>query len=302
MDYYISWTHSDPVYQQFLPGCRVLVSPPNVNLVWHTDRWPRLPEKLLLDSGAFQHHRSGRQIEPATVLQRQLQMVAGTSIPIGLCHLDVPMLGTRSVAELERRMAQNLANAQWLMTRTQTERLPPNMHIIGVIQGYSVERVYTAALALAEMGYTRFALGSLAGMVASAKDELVRRVEAALEAVGPALHVLGVSSVALLPTLARLGIASADSGAPIHEAWRGGIFYSQPFRRFKLSSPHMREWQRSYSFSEILPAPLLCDCPVCQEDSSRLMESNGKPYVNMRALHNYYHLAREIAMIGASPA
>lgn len=297
MDYYISWTHSDPVYQQFLPGCRVLVSPPNVNLAWHTDRWPTLPQELLLDSGAFQYQRSGRSTDPASVLQRQLQMVAGITIPIGICHLDVPMLGTRTIAELERRMTQNLTNAHWLINQTQTERLPSHIRLIGVIQGYNVESVNLAALALADMGYTHFALGSLAGMVASAKTELLRRIEAALEAVGPALHVLGVSSAALLPELVRLGVASADSGAPIHEAWRGGIFYSQPFRRYKLSSPHMREWQRSYRFSEILSEPLPCACLVCQEDSSRLIEPKGKHFVNLRALHNYYHLAREVGMM-----
>ncbi len=299
MDYYISWTHSDPVYQLHLPGAHVLVSPPNVNLVWHVSNWPALPATLVIDSGAFQYHRAGRSAKPTDVLNRQLQMLQDTTVPTGICHLDVPLLGTRNLAELDRRVEQNLTNAHWLIEHTQIHRLPANTRPIGVIQGYSVDSVYAVALALAEMGYTCFAIGSLAGMVASSKDELFRRVEAALEAVGPNLHVLGVSSARVLSELARLGIASADSGAPIHEAWRGGLFYSQPFRRYKLPSAYLKEWRRSYSFAEILPEPLPCQCPVCQEDSRRLMEPRGKAWVNLRAIHNCYHLTRELALITA---
>jgi 7-cyano-7-deazaguanine tRNA-ribosyltransferase len=233
------------------------------------------------------------------VLSQQLQIVQDTPIPTGICHLDVPMLGTRNLAELDRRVELNLSNARWLIEHAQTHGLSPNIRPIGVIQGYSVDNIYMVALTLADMGYTCFALGSLASMVASGKDELFRRVESALEAVGPNLHVLGVSSASVLARLARLGIASADSGAPIHEAWRGGLFYSQPFRRYKLPSAHLKEWCRSYSFADILAEPLPCSCPVCQEDRSRLMEPRGKMFVNLRAIHNCYHITRELTLIAA---
>jgi tRNA-guanine family transglycosylase len=147
------------------------------------------------------------------------------------------------------------------------------------------------------MGYTSFALGSLAGMVASSRDELLRRVEAALEAVGPNLHVLGVSSTTVLPQLVRAGVASIDSGAPIHEAWRGGLFYSRPFRRYKLASPHFQEWRRTYSFAEILTDPLPCDCPVCQENPEHIFQLKGKRFINLRAVHNYYHILRDLATL-----
>jgi tRNA-guanine family transglycosylase len=295
MEYYVSWTHSDPVYQQYFPNVRALVSPPNVNLAWNTSRWLSEPSALILDSGAYQYHRERRTIGPETVFHRQLAMLASTAIPAGICHLDIPMMGTRNVAELDRRVEQSLSHARWLIEYTRGAPLPDNVHPIGVIQGYSVERIYFVAQALEEMGYTMFALGSLAGMVANARDELLRRVEAALEAVGSNIHILGVSAASTLSDLARLGITSADSGAPILEASRGGLFYSKPFRRYKLSSPYFKEWSRSYSFAEIIDAPLACDCPVCLEDSSRLMEQRGKTFVNLRAIHNYYHLTRELA-------
>ncbi|GAB4199186.1 MAG: hypothetical protein OHK0022_19210 [Roseiflexaceae bacterium] len=292
MDYYISWTHSDPIYQSHLAGVRALVSPPNVSLSWNVAKWSTLPEALILDSGAFQYWRSGKMPEPTAVLARQLSMIEGTTLSVGLCHLDVPLLGARSQGDRDERVAQNLRNAHWLIG--QVNRLPARIRPIGVIQGFSVENVCHVALTLADMGYTAFALGSLAKMVASSRDEVLRRVEAALEAVGPNIHVLGVSSTAVLAELGRLGIASADSGAPIHEGWRGGLFYSRPFRRYKIASAHFQEWGRSYSFADVLDAPLSCSCPVCASDSARLMEPRGKEMVNLRALHNCYHLMREL--------
>jgi len=297
MNYFVSWTHSDPLYQTFLPTARVLVSPPSVNQVWKATNWSAPPAALIIDSGAFQYHKEGRTMHPETVLTRQLQMAEGLTIPTGICHLDVPMLGTRNTAELDRRITRNLTHARWLMDYIVTHGLPPHIYPLGVIQGYTVERIYVVGRMLAEMGYTTFALGSLAGMVASSRDELLRRVEAAMEAVGSNLHILGVSSVTVLPEIARTGVASIDSGAPIHEAWRGGIFYSRPFRRYKLPSPHFQEWRRTYSFSDILTEPLPCDCPVCQDDPESVLQLSGKRYINLRSVHNYYHLLRELDSI-----
>ncbi|NJK81973.1 MAG: hypothetical protein HC914_19785 [Chloroflexaceae bacterium] len=297
MRYFVSWTHSDPLYQAFLPNARVLVSPPSVNQVWQATNWSVLPTELIIDSGAFQYHKEGRTMHPETVLTRQLQMAEGLPISIGICHLDVPMLGTRNTAELDRRINRNLSHARWLMKHIVTQGLPNHISPLGVIQGYSVERIYTVGRMLVEMGYTRFALGSLAGMVASSRDELLRRVEAAMEAVGPHLHILGVSSTTVLPDIARAGVTSIDSGAPIHEAWRGGIFYSHPFRRYKLPSAYFQEWRRSYSFSEILTEPLPCDCPVCQDNPESVLQLNGKRSINLRSVHNYYHLLRELDSI-----
>ncbi len=292
MKYFVSWGHGDPLYQDYCANVRLLVSPPNVNQIWHISQWTTTPLELIIDSGAFQYQRKHRYIAPETVLQRQLNMVTGTTIPTGICHLDVPMIGTRNLAELDRRVIRNLENARWLMNAIIAQCLPPQVYPVGVIQGYTVERVYVVAQALADMGYTSFALGSLAGMVASSRDELLRRVEAAMEAIGTNLHILGVSSEKVLNTLARTGITSVDSSAPMHEAWRGGLFYSHPFRRFKLPSPHMQEWRRTYSFSEILTEPLPCDCPICQQNPDDILPLRGKPFIKLRGVHNYYHLRK----------
>jgi len=104
----------------------------------------------------------------------------------------------------------------------------------------------------------------------------------------------------VLAKLASLGVESADSSAPAHEAWRGGLFYSTPFRRYKVPSPHFAEWRRSYGFAEILTDPLPCDCPVCRDDSRRLLQPNGKAFIRLRATHNCYHLDRELTLAAPS--
>src|SRR5689334_13057008 len=93
MQYYISWTHSDPIYHERLLDLGVLVSPPNVNQVWTVHQWPALPPRLLLDSGAFQYMRNGRSPHPRDVLQRQLRMLANGDFLSAICHLDVPLIG-----------------------------------------------------------------------------------------------------------------------------------------------------------------------------------------------------------------
>ena len=290
MKYFISWTHSDPVYQQFFPNTRVLISPPNVSLVWQLDRWSQLPQELILDSGAFQHHRAGRHPSPEVVLTQQRFMLANYQHTVGLCHLDVLMIGAKGPTEILHRTTQSLEHARWLIDHITQLGLPDYIEPIGVIQGADVEQIFYVGQALAAMGYRRFALGSLAGKVANARDEVLRRAEAALEAVGPRLHILGVSSVPIIESLANSGVESVDSGAPIKEASRGGIFYSQPFRRYKLPSDHFREWSRNYGFAEILDTPFPCDCPICREDPTYLLDPHGKIAVNRRAVHNYYHL------------
>lgn len=292
MKYFVSWTHSDPVYQRYLPDVRALVSPPNVSQTWRAGDWPCPPEELIIDSGAFQYHRAGRAPAPEDALRQQLRIAEGLGARAAVCHLDVLMLGARGPEEAARRSAQSLGQAHWLISYLEASGLRGHVEPIGVIQGYGVEQVFYVAQALASMGYERFALGSLAAKVAGGRDDVLRRVEAALEAVGPRLHILGVSSVAVLAALSRLGVESADSGTPIKEAASGGVIYSRPYRRFKLPSPHFREWRRSYGLAEILEEPLPCDCPVCSESPGAMMELRGKAAVNLRAVHNYYHLRR----------
>lgn len=292
MKYFVAWTHSDPVYQQYLPDARVLISPPNVSQTWQIRSWASQPSELIIDSGAFQHYRAGRSPNPQAVLEQQLHIVADMRTPVAFCHLDLLVARARNATEADAWAGQSLRHARWLINALPKLNNPSAIEPIGVIQGQNVEQIFYVAQALADMGYQRFALGSLAGMVSNARGDILRRVEAALEAVGTRIHVLGIGSAGLLAELAQLGVESADSSSPIKEAARGGVIYSNPYRRFKLASAHFREWSRNYGFAEILEEPLPCDCPICREDPLMMLELRGKRAVNQRAVHNYYHLRR----------
>ena len=37
----------------------------------------------------------------------------------------------------------------------------------------------------------------------------------------------------------------------MQEAWRGGVFYSRPFRRFKPPSAHFKEWSRTFGSPKV---------------------------------------------------
>jgi 7-cyano-7-deazaguanine tRNA-ribosyltransferase len=293
VQYYIAWTHSDAVYHHYIADVGMLVSPPNVNLAWTVEKWPALPKQLMIDSGGFQYCKEGRAVEPHAALARQLQMLAGAAIPTQICHLDIPLLGACSRRDCDRRVSRNLKNASWLIEHLRRAPLSASITPIGVIQGYDEISIYHAARALADMGYSTFALGSLVPIATHNLSEVIHRIEVAVEAIGSNLHILGVSSVKVMERIATLRIRSFDSSAPITESWRGGIFYSQPLRRYKIPSPHLKEWARSYQWGEILEEPLPCICPVCRHDSQSIMSFRGKQMINLRAVHNCFHLHRE---------
>jgi queuine/archaeosine tRNA-ribosyltransferase len=174
---------------------------------------------------------------------------------------------------------------------------PVPVEPIGVIQGYDADSVYNSGVALAEMGYRRFAVGSLIALMRRHRyDDIRHMVAAAYEAVGSRLHVLGVTSPNLFDDFKRLGVESLDSSTPIREAVQGGIHYSHPYRRFRAPgvTPAAHDMLRSKRPGTALDRPLPCPCPVCQVDPYRLFQLGSKAAANHRSLHNYFHLKWEI--------
>ena len=89
---------------------------------------------------------------------------------------------------------------------------------VGAVQGWDECSYVEAANALVEMGYTYIAIGGLA-------RSNTRDITSVLTAVSRAtagraqVHVFGVARATLLPLLIELGITSADSAAPLRQAW-----------------------------------------------------------------------------------
>ena len=89
---------------------------------------------------------------------------------------------------------------------------------VGAVQGWDEQSYAEAAEALLEMGYRYIAVGGLA----RSNSRTVSRILMAVSQVvagRASIHVFGVARASLLPLLLDLGIASADSAAPLRQAW-----------------------------------------------------------------------------------
>ena len=62
MQFYISWSHSDPHYQLFDERCSMLISPTSVTGVWGLNRFSKLPYQVMLDSGSYSY--SAKNLPP----------------------------------------------------------------------------------------------------------------------------------------------------------------------------------------------------------------------------------------------
>ena len=89
---------------------------------------------------------------------------------------------------------------------------------VGAAQGWDETSYVEAARGLIEMGYSYIAIG---GLARSPTREIAQVLRAVSETVAgrARVHVFGVARASLLPLLLELGITSADSAAPLRQAW-----------------------------------------------------------------------------------
>ena len=289
LDFYVSWARSDPVYQNYFPGCRLLISPHFVRQSWHAGLFQRQPAKLLIDSGAYWYiYKKEVPPPPKEVFFRQLTMAEGATCPTTICHFDMPLQPKDVQAQINYgRIETTIGNAYDFMELYNKSNLPKNIKSLGVIQGYDEYSIKFCAQELVRLGFDYFGLGSLAGL--HHPETIISRVKSAMEIVGTNLHIFGISNTQIIFDLAKRGISSFDSSRPIRAAIYNTIFYSKPFRSFVVQGAK-NEPRRT----PIIEEPLPCECPVCRENPLLLMRTGRKKYHNLRAVHNYYHLITEI--------
>ncbi len=89
---------------------------------------------------------------------------------------------------------------------------------VGAAQGWDEITYVEAARGLIEMGYSYIAIG---GLARSGTREIAHTLRSISETVAgrARVHVFGVARASLLPLLLELGINSADSAAPLRQAW-----------------------------------------------------------------------------------
>lgn len=288
LNFFMCWTDSDPFYQSYFEDCNILLSLAHVSQSWHISRFPIMPQKIIVDSGAYTILKNpSRSTTQQQVFNLQLSMTKGSEVPTTLCHLDMPIPpGEDDTLEVYRRIELTIANAYEFIDLFKSANLPLNFKSMGVIQGNSYDTITFCANELLRAGFDCLGIGSLAHLY---KPELIaERVRAATSVAGPDLHVFGISGINAASELMAMGIRSFDSSRPMKVAMYNCLFYSSPFRTYKLQNSRVKDSMPT------LGRPLPCDCPICQKNPALLFRTGTKQSHNMRAVHNYYHLLREL--------
>lgn len=305
MDFYVSWSHSDPLYQFYDRQCSMLISTVGVSNIWQLSRFSQLPHQIMLDSGSYSYIANQQPLPtPRNVFKRQLAILAESDVPTILCAVDRPMLEkSLSLTEKNRAIDRTIANA-WELKRLMAEynksgtlnkhRIYP-LEPLAVVQGYDISSLKYCARQLFEMKYTRFGIGSMAHLYNT--KEIVKRVKVVQSVVGSSVHVFGVSAIETMKRLEELGVTSVDSARPIKAAIYNEILYSKPYARFGIEGSHFKPKDAKFGATKMLrELSIVCPCPVCKNSvNNDILRLGVRKYLLLRAVHNYYHVKKMIA-------
>lgn len=290
--FYVSWYPGDPIYPIHASDCSMLLSPTSVSDVWTVQRLSSLPARLIVDSGGYRYAASD-DIPPtaATLLQRQIKIIANSRISTLLCALDTPLtLPQITPVQADQNIARTLAHAFEVHRLIQRRPLPSHCDLMAVVQGNDISTLRYCTRELKHMGYLNFGIGSLSRIFDT--DEITARIEAVYSVVERPLHLFGIGSPNLLAHLPDQMIASVDSSRPAKAAACNEIFYSNPYRRYGIRRDGKP--RANLSLERCLERSFPCICPVCQADTNAILEIGKRHHIRNRTLHNYFHLRAAI--------
>jgi 7-cyano-7-deazaguanine tRNA-ribosyltransferase len=329
MEFFVSWYPGDAHYPLYDDDCSLLISISSVPLEWTIRSLPKLPRRLLIDSGGYRfistlelprqlqaanrtHHSANVStlyetalptsdlikqlplLSPKKVLERQLSMLGGERVPSIVCALDYPMLNASlSWVEKDRCIAQTIAFAYELKNLIAQKGLPEYVVPMAIVQGYDVDSFRYCAHELMSIGFPLYGLGSLAPL--KRHTQIMERVQTVASVVGAEkLHVFGVSIIQTVQTLRDMGVHSIDSARSAKSAAYNEILYSSPYRRFGILEPTSMETSLKGRIprERRLSVPLHCNCPVCLKTPESIMGVGHRVNIRDRSIHNYYHLKR----------
>src|SRR5258708_3762083 len=305
MDFYVSWSHSDPFYQLYDKQCSMLISTVAVSNIWEVTRFPRLPYQVMLDSGSYSYVANHLPLPtPKSVFNRQLAILSDSDVPTIICAVDRPILErSLSLTERNRAIDRTIANAwelkmlmaEYYKSDSSGKRRRHPVEPLAIIQGYDVVSIKYCARQLFEMGYTRFGIGSMAHLYHT--EEIVRRVDVVQSVVGDSVHVFGVSGIETMKRLNELGVASVDSARPIKAAIYNEVLYSEPYMRYGIAGSHFQASDPKFSPHKMLSIlPVVCPCPVCKNRiNNDILKLGTRKHLILRAIHNYYHIKKMIS-------
>lgn len=327
MEFFVSWYHGDPHYPLYDNDCSLLISITSVGQDWTIQSLPKLPRRLLIDSGAYHLISAPRfprfvsvsssngfpqtsevltfqqrlqSLSAKKVFERQLSMLGGEKIPTIVCALDYPILNpSMTWSEKAKCISQTIALATDLKNLIIQKGLSDYITPMAIVQGYDIDSLRFCAYELISIGFPLYGLGSLAPLKRHAL--IMERVLAVASIVGvEKLHIFGVSVIETAQALRRIGVHSIDSARPAKSAAYNEIIYSSPFRRFGILEPSPLEMPLKGRIPRHrrLSTPLACNCPVCVANPESILGVGKRANIRDRGAHNYYHLKRLICEEG----
>ncbi len=293
MDFFVSWYPGDPYYSLHDDDCSLLVSITSVARGWTIKQFPRLPKRLLIDSGGYRFAMAPHEaLSPTQVLQRQLALLDNTPIPTIVCARDYPILDkSLNSKQKDQSITQTIAFAYELKNLLEQIFVPDYITPMAIVQGDNVDALAYCAQELQTIGFPLYGLGSLAEL--RQHNLIMERIQIVADIVTPEkLHIFGISGIKTVCALRKMGIHSIDSSRPAKAAAYNEILYSNPYRRFGILESADVPVRGRISHHKRLQTPLPCDCPACRDDPEQIIIVGKRANIRSRALHNYYHLKR----------
>ncbi|MGD6893741.1 tRNA-guanine transglycosylase [Bacillus infantis] len=290
MDFYISWSHSDAIFSDYFDDCCMLISAIPENKLG-LNKFQNKPRKLIIDSGALYYSKYPDKYKLKDVLDIQKYIIdsAPSDIPIKIVHLDEPLLNKNTLSEKFNTVEKTIFNAYEYANLIEKFRLPKNISLMGVIQGFDIPSTNYCIHELRKMGYKSFGLGS---MLARSPAEQIKYIKAVAKIIDAKdLHIFGVTGIKQIKEMAKINISSFDSSRPTMVAAFHQVIYSKPFRTYLISESKVTKVQ------ERISRPLECSCPICQIEPTDILKITHRKYMRLRSIHNYYHLLKTIEEI-----
>lgn len=295
MEFYVTWTECDPVFQNYDPECRLLLSPSLLTINWSVKKWTVKPYSLFIDSGSYS---SDRDIPVNLILKDQVRIIKGANQDgnIYFAHPDIILQTCIPYHEEIRFIKKNLARAQEyidLVYKQQIDVCP-----VGIIQASSEEDFLCSFYQLKDMGYSYFGVGSISKRMIKEKNLLPKILKIIQTQNIKPVHLFGISPFFLTDTSLFRVIASFDTSAPIRLGYYGTVLYSNPFRRYVIKpNAYQKHRDKNFAFRLHLEEPFNCECPICKEDPFALLNPDKKVGKTNRIIHNYFQIKMESTKI-----
>lgn len=288
MEFFVSWTKKDPVFQSFDPNANVLVSPHYVPQSWSVSDWTVLPSTLLLDSGAYSINEGSMTYQ--NVLDRQISMSKGWNDhkKLYFCHPDLLIPRGCGFYRMNCIIRESLDRAKRYIDLIKKKRI--KCIPLGVIHGFDDETLISSYQELKSVGYKHFALGSMARRISHSKELCLDILRLLSDYFVSPLHLFGV----LWPSYANTGsynLTSFDSASPSKMGFYGTVLYGPDLNKYVIA-PNSKQKMRDHlwKFRKSIETPLPCNCPVCSDDPMRLIQTNLSKAKSDRTIHNYFQI------------